>query len=220
MAFQNYKLSQIPGCRGSRGQALLEIVLAIALAALIVVIGARVLGVSLRSGQAAKERTNAAGLAQEAEAAVRAVAQEKWYNIWGLTKDTQEYYPAVSGTQWVLSTDTNFKTITMDGKPYDRRVIFANISRDPATGDIEATYNAATDDPSTQKATITVFLSDGTPLVTWDIFLTRSAVVRAPYQTDWSGGAGAEGPVTSFGNTFSTSTNINVSTSSEITLSP
>lgn len=94
---------------------------------------------------------------------------------------------------------------------YSRYFYTDNVSRD-ANQNIETTYNPANDDPSTQKITVKAeWLSRGS-VSNLEIvsYLTRWAN-NSVSQTDWSGGGGASGPVTDFGNRFDTSTDIDFS---------
>ncbi len=70
--------------------------------------------------------------------------------------------------------------------------------------------SGVTDDPSTQK--ITAFVSwPESRSISKIQYLTRN-VNKVFVQTDWSGGSGQEGPITSENNSFATSTNIDYST--------
>lgn len=66
-------------------------------------------------------------------------------------------------------------------------------------------------DPSTRKVTVEYYWGSMTPKTLF-VYLTRFGN-RTLWQTDWSGGAGANGPASSTGNSFSTSSGIDVSTS-------
>jgi hypothetical protein len=66
-------------------------------------------------------------------------------------------------------------------------------------------------DPSTKKITVEYYWGAVAPKVL-TVYLTRSAN-RTLWQTDWSGGAGVDGPASSTGGTFSTSSGIDFATS-------
>jgi len=69
----------------------------------------------------------------------------------------------------------------------------------------------AANDPSTQKITVSISWPQG-GLVSKTEYLTRTRN-NVFVQTDWSGGAGQEGPITSANNQFSSSTRVDYSTS-------
>ncbi len=91
--------------------------------------------------------------------------------------------------------------------PYSRYFYVDEVNRDSG-GNIVSSGGSW--DPSTKKLTITA--NWGTSSSTIATYLTRSRN-RYALQTDWVGGPGQEGPLTSFNYKFSTSTaNINYST--------
>lgn len=92
------------------------------------------------------------------------------------------------------------------GNIYTRYFYFDNVSRD-ASGNISG---SGANDPSTKKATV-VYGWPGGPTSSFSTYLTRFRN-NVFEQTDWSGGPGQNGPVTSANNKFSTSTQIDYST--------
>ncbi len=114
---------------------------------------------------------------------------------------------------------------------YARSFTIENTSRDSCgVGDIttEATSTCASgpatsgvaDDPSTQKITVNASWSGGGSAgsaISKILYIARTAstIFR---QTDWSGGSGQEGPITSINNQFATSTDVNYSQSGSITI--
>ena len=173
----------------SKGSLLLELLIVIALLALILSVGAQGVYVSLQSSKVSGERDTGSALATEGLEAVRGVAEEKWQNIFNLTKASQHYQIALSGTKWTLATGD--ETIALNNSTYTRYVIIDNVSRDPTTRLVESVYSTANDDPGTQKVTVTV--TWGTTgaesfSVTDYFFRWKNKVCN---QTDWSGGAGS-----------------------------
>ena len=185
-----------------KGQSLVSLLLAIAVGAIVLVLGAQIIQVTLKTEEASRRKTAAFQLARESFEATRSIAEEDWHLIYDAIVN-QEYYLDSSTGKWILSTDSQYKTITLGSDTYLRWLIFSNVSRDES-GDIEAIYNASHDDPSTRK--ITVYISHGgIEKLSWYYYLTRWEN-EISSQADWSGGDGTEGPVTSFGNTYSTTT--------------
>ena len=118
--------------------------------------------------------------------AVRAITRENWLNIYNATKETQEYYPAIIASQWQLATEISYKTITIEGKDYQRWIKIYDTSRDLSTGDIEEVYNISHDDPSSQKIIITVVAPNGFTFILTGYFTRWENEIEA--QDDWSGG--------------------------------
>lgn len=173
----------------NKGSLLLELLIVISILAIILTVGAQAVYVSMQSGKVSGERDVAIGLANEALEAVRAVADEKWQNIYNLTKSTQHYYATstLSVGKWTLVDGD--ETIALNNATYTRYVIIDNVSRDGATRAIENTYVSADDDPGTQKVSVSVSWPNANPvLVSGYFFRWRNKVCN---QTDWSGGVGA-----------------------------
>lgn len=89
---------------------------------------------------------------------------------------------------------------------YNRYFTVENVNRD-GSGNI--TTGAGSDDPSTQKITVTYGWPDKTSAIYAYVTRSKSQIFL---QTDWSGGSGVTGPTTSTSNTFATSSNIDYST--------
>ena len=92
--------------------------------------------------------------------------------------------------------------LDISSSTFTRYFYVENVNRD-AGGNIVS--SGGTEDPSTQKITVTVIWPGTTTGISFSEYVTRtgSSVFR---QTDWSGGDGQEGPVNNVGNKFSTST--------------
>lgn len=134
---------------GGKGFGIIEIIIVIAILAGAMFTFAQMATISLKALREEKKAVEASYLAQEAIEAVRAVRDSGWANISSLTAEA-DYYPQISGSAWVLA--GGIETIG----EYSRKIIVSDVSRDPATDDIEASYNPINDDPSTQKLTAEV----------------------------------------------------------------
>ena len=186
-----------------RGSLLLELLIVIGLLSIILTIGAQAVSVSLKSGKIAGERDVASGLAGETLEAVRGATEEKWQNLYTLTKTSQNYYATTSVNKWVIATGT--ETITINNAIYTRYFTVSNVSRDPSTRLIETSYNSANDDPSTQQVAVTVSWTGGVPFTTSDYFIRWKNKVCN--QTSWSS-SGSSGVKTCPDTTYSSSTNL------------
>lgn len=145
----------------SKGQTLIELLITIALAAIL--IPALLVGFSVaRSGRAQQDqRLAATTYLKEAQEAVRVVAQNGWANLANGT-----YHPVVSGSTWALVSGA--ETINSN---FTRQIEISDVFRDPV-GTIATT--GGTLDPSTKQLTTTVSWTN--PLassVTATSYLTR-----------------------------------------------
>lgn len=182
-----YKYSQ--KVSANKGGLLLELLIVVSLLALILSVGAQGVFVSLQSGKVSGERDTASALATEGLEAVRAVAEEKWQNIYNLTKASQHYQIIQSGNRWTLGLGDEI--ISLNNATYTRYVTIGDVSRDPTTRLIESSYTSVNDDPGTQKITVTVTWgpSNGESFSISDfVFRWKNKICN---QTDWSGGVGS-----------------------------
>lgn len=198
------------------GQLLVEILIVIAAVAVIAGISAQMLIVSMRSNKVSGERNVALGLVEETFETVRNTAAERWQDVYNQTKGSAQYYPKQVSGKWTIASSS--ENVIVSGITFTRYFTIDNVSRDPSSRSIEATYNASNDDPSTQKITVTVSWSDAEPIV------SREYVMRwrnkACAQTNWSGGQSGSTstcPATVYGGTDG---NIDSSTAGILKLAP
>ena len=163
----------------SKGALLLELLIVIALMAIIFTVGTQAVLVSLRSGRNSGERDTAYGLANEGVEIVRGVADQNWQSVYapaGIVKGTTHYYPLKVSNAWTLAQGD--ETVIVNGITFTRSIIIDNVSRD-ATADrkIESTYVSADDNPDTQKITVSVSWTGGdTVTVSSFVFRWRNKV--------------------------------------------
>lgn len=178
------KIKQI----SKKGALLLELLIVVSILAIILSVGAQAVFVSLQSTKVSGGKDTAALLAGEMIDATRAIAEERWQNIYTMTKGTQHYHPVISGNKWVLASGD--ETIEQNGETYTRYIVIDNVSRDLSTRLIESSYSSANDDPSTQKIIATVtWAGGGESFSVTDIFLRWKNKVCN--QTNWGGGVGS-----------------------------
>lgn len=184
-----------------RGQVLFEILLAVGVIVSVVAISVQLTQTSLQSADVAGDRTVSINIAREAFEATRAISAEKWQNLYGVTKGSQ-YHPEVQGGKWVLVAGS--ENVILNSETYVRYLVIDNVSRDPSTRDIESSYNSASDDPSTQKVTVTVQKSN---LADFSYFEYISRWKNAsPVQTTWQATGQSDNPTsgdsTNFNNSY------------------
>jgi hypothetical protein len=200
--------------KNQSGQLLLEILVAVAAAAVIVTLGAQTTYVSIKGNKVAGDKNVALGLAQETLSAIDGVATEKWQNVYNLTKGSTSYYVATSSGKWIVATGT--QSYSLNNISYSRSFVIQNVCRATSTRSIlgitDATGSATTcatnggaHDPSTQKVIITITWPETDPL-SESAYITRWRN-KTCTQTEWStGGEGPAGTCPSL--LYSTSTNI------------
>lgn len=190
-----YSVFRIP-CSAKRGALLLELLIVIGLLAIILGVGTQAVYVSMQSGKISGERDVALGLVAEALEAVRAVAEEKWQNIYLLTKATEHYKPVQTASAWVLVSGD--ETIALNNTSYTRYLIVQNVCRETATtrnitgitdtdgSSVTAcTTSGGVFDPSTQKITVTASWQGGDSIVISEYFFRWRN--KATNQTSWTG---------------------------------
>ncbi len=196
--------------KNSKGQALIEILIGLAVGAILIGGATAAIVAILRSNLESKNFQTASSLSQELVDNAKTLAESDWHNIYNLSKGSStQYYVAASGTILAVFSGT---TTTLAGNfTYTKFFSVENVNRD-ASSTIVA--SGGTDDPSTQKITSHIqWPSAGqtsdVPLV---VYLTRwrNMISR---QTDWSGGSSQAGPVIEFNNQFASSTGIDYSSS-------
>jgi len=179
------------------GQILLEVLVAIAVAAVVAILGSQLIFVSLTGNKIAGSNNVAAGLVEETIEGVKAVTAENWLNVYSLTHGTTTtYYLQKSSGKWVIAAGT--ENTPLNYSAYSRYFILQNVCRDITTrvitgisdtGGSTATCNnisGSAIDPSTQKITAYVkwpgasTVSDGGYFTRW-----RNVICT---NTDWVGG--------------------------------
>lgn len=129
--------------QSSRGQLLIELLLAMALSA--IMLPALLLGlVAARGGKAqTQQRFDASTLSKEAYDALRIVRERGW----GFVANNGVYYPTLNGNTWELATGS----ATIGG--FARYITISDVYRDSSGG---IASSGGTIDPSTKKIIITV----------------------------------------------------------------
>lgn len=201
-----------------KGQILSELLIAIAIGAFLATIGAQLIAVSLNASKTSEERSRGAGLAQEGMESMRAIVRgnatssQGWNRIYlppdgtGNASSTKginsPWHPEIISGIWQLATSS--EAIIISGKTYTRKIIIENACRNDIGGAIAGVSpcgSGTTDDPTTQKITVTVSKTD-MPDVILNAYFTRYPN-ESMLQTNWSGGAG-DGPYSATSTTVNT----------------
>ena len=189
-----------------KGQSLVEVLVALAVGTIFIIGAASVIIPSLRSSTEANRLQTAAALGKELMENTRVFSEADWHNIYDLNKSSSSHYYLTTSTS-PFTAVAGDETVAVSTTTYTRYFYIDNVGRD-GSGNILS--SGGTDDPSTQKVSVVCRWSGG-PTSTITAYLTRFRN-NVLDQTDWSGGSGQDGPVTSTNNQFSTSSQIYSST--------
>ena len=189
------------------GQSVIEVLVASAIAVVLITGAIVIIAPTLQGSRASTTRSISVGRAMELIENVRTWSESDWSRILALSTSTSSlYYLSTSTSPFTVQSGT--ESLQLSTTSYTRYFFLGDVYRD-TSGAVVA--SGGTYDASTKKITVVYSLHNNatTSMVT---YVTRYAS-RVIYQTDWSGGGNVEGPATSTANTFATSSNVNVVTS-------
>lgn len=206
----------------NRGQSLVEILIGIAIGAIVITSGISAVSVAIRINTENKATQTATFLAKQVTDEVKSIADSDWSKIYNLSKAADaKYYPVASST--VLAVSSTVTTTIIEGRTYTYYFSVENVNRTRCglgavstggTAPCQTTYGAGEseiyEDPSTQKITAHIEWL-GSRSFTKAQFISRLRNLTFQ-QTDWSGDYNQETFSTASGNTvvnnkFSTSSN-------------
>ena len=205
--------------KANAGQSLVEIMIAISIGAILIGGATGVIVPILRSNLETRDVQTATSLTQEYLDNLQSIAESDWHLIYtppSAKGPSSQFYLAPTGTTFMIVSGTT--STLVEGKTFTRYFSIENISRNLCGSD-DITTHATTscgsgpgtagvaDDPSAQKITATVSWPEGRSISKTQ-YLTRN-VNKIFIQTDWSGGSGQEGPITSENDRFTSSIDIN-----------
>ncbi|OGG60033.1 hypothetical protein A3C89_03975 [Candidatus Kaiserbacteria bacterium RIFCSPHIGHO2_02_FULL_50_50] len=165
-----------------RGMLLIEVLLAIAFMAALVAIGTQVTLVSLSSTTASEEKDVAHRLAREMLEGARLASMSDWHSLAYVSRAGVYHATTTASSSWAIAGGVESRTV--GSHTYTSSFHVASTSRDFATHNLEESYDAAHDDPSTLKVTATVS-SDRSGAVTLIEYITRWHNVTCA-QTEWN----------------------------------
>lgn len=184
------------------GQSLVEILVALAVGIIFVLGTIIAVQMSLKTGKDSEKIQTSAMFARELMDNVKIFAESDWHNISNLaTTSANKYYLNTSNSPFTAVSGE--ESISVGTTTYSRYFYVDDVYRD---GSGQITQSGGTLDPSTKKITIVYKWIGGNDkyLIT---YLTRFKNMIFN-QTDWSGGGGQNGPITSTNEKFATSSNI------------
>ncbi len=187
-------------------QSLVEVLIGIALGALLIVAGATLIVPALRTNQQVSNIQAQTELAKELSDNVKAWAGGNWNNILSVaTGSAHAYY--LFATSSPFAATSGIETVVLGSTSYNRYFYVNDMYRDGSGNATSSTAVGNSYDPSTKQvvAVTRVVSSTNAATTTFMMYLTRNANSGVD-QTDWSGGSGAGGPATLVGNQFASST--------------
>ncbi len=197
--------------RKQRGQSLIEVFVAIGVGVLMLGGITSAFSIILRTNDFAEKSRNAAVLNDGLSELVRSFADGNWPGLYGLSHGSLVRYHLIN-SEGTIAAQSGKETVAYGVFDYSRSFYVDNVSRD-GSGNIEAAYNSANDDPSTQKITVETDyeLSGLLRTISSEFYVTRMRNFIFN-QTDWSGGDSQEGPITSANDRFTSKVNVDYST--------
>lgn len=144
-----------------KGFNIIELIIAIFILGIVIVGFYEVAVLSLKILQESEHEMRAVYLAEEGVEAVRSIRDTiTWIDsddgeigLGELDIDVADtYYPIISGEKWELS----FIDPGVIEGIFNRKIVFEKISRDPATGEIEAVYDEGHKDADSLKLSVVV----------------------------------------------------------------
>lgn len=197
-----------------KGSLLLEILLAVAIGAIIIGAVSGLVYVSLKSGQNSGAKSAAISLAEEGLEAMQSIGEADWHKVYlppngegdpNSSKGTgNPYYICKEGSSWTLCSETvcvvdfavgcNGGNIQIDDIIYSRKIYIDNVNRNK-TGERQICTGVGIcteekSDPSTQKIKVVISKSGSADIILEE-YLTRWKN-NISSQSNWSGGRNQE----------------------------
>jgi len=190
------------------GQSLIEILVAVGVGTIMLLGAITAFSPAIKSQTDVNRSQVGAALGAELLDNVRVFAEANWHNIDSLdTASSSKYYLFATSSPFAIATGT--ETILTASTTFYRDFYLTAVNRD--AGGLGYISVSGANDPSTRLLTVEYWWGI-VPPKTINTYLTRHAD-RTFWQTDWSRGAGVDGPASSTANNFSTSSNIDYTTS-------
>ncbi|HUZ92624.1 MAG TPA: hypothetical protein VNG29_01350, partial [Candidatus Paceibacterota bacterium] len=194
------------------GQSLVEILVAIAVGAVLIIGAVSVIAPALQESAQAQKVQAGAALGSELASNIRAWSKSDWHNVSNLaTSSAHLYYLNTSSSPFTAVTGT--ESIVIATTTYTRYFYLASVYRD-ANGNV--TSSAGSIDPSSMFVTV-AYAWTKSPTSTIAFYLTRYAD-NTFNQSNWSGGPGQSTSTSFAGSSFASSTNISYAISGAISI--
>lgn len=190
------------------GQSIVELLVAVAVGTIAMLGIVLTLSPALKTSSDSSHLQITSGLAKQLLDNVRVAADANWHSIDVLSSGSGNRYYLVTANS-PFSVVAGVENVVLATTTYSRSFYVTAVGRD---GSNKIVLSGGSDDPSTKL--ITVVASSSPNIVrSMTMYITRSRDMVFD-QTDWSGGWGQAGPITSTSTNsqFATSTNIDYAT--------
>jgi len=208
----------------NRGQSMFEILVAIAIAALIIGSSATAIIVSLRSGSYSIQSQKAYAIANDILNNVRSYTEADWAGVYNLSDKTADgvYHleiTATSSTSTTLGIATGTEIVTFSSASEEENISYTtwfsvqNVSRNDSNA-----IASGLGDPASQRVTAYVSWDIGGDTQTVQLvkYMSKVRTRTIPFN-DWSGSSGVEGPITGPSNDYYSINNATITSEGYIT---
>lgn len=194
--------------RNQKGQVLTEVLIAVAIVAIVIGGTAVTIGSSLIVGKKVKQVSTANSLAMETVEAIESIASNSWIKIYcpplgicaSSTKGSGvEFSPTFSTSTNTWAIQSRRATTTIDGISYGRYFYIENVDRD--NSGVGAINPDGSSDPSTQKISTFIAWGNGNNFEVSE-YITRSHSITLT-DKNWVSGNVNNGPYTASVGTYS-----------------
>ena len=186
-----------------KGQSILEVLIGIAIGAVLIIAAAGAIAPALRTNTRVNQVQAETQISKEMADNVRAWVQGGWKSIAGLaTGSANIYYMVASSSPFTTATGT--ESVTISGSNYVRYFYLSDVYRD-SNGYVTTTVSGNNYDPSTKQVTVGVNAATSTTATTTFVFYVSRYGDNTFGQTDWSSGPGTNGPTTLVNTSYATS---------------
>lgn len=195
----------------SRGQSIIEILVAAGVGALLVVGAVSVVVSSLRTNQATNNVQLQAQAGTELVNNIQSWAPNNWNAVASIVNADQYYYLNTTSSPFTVAIGA--ETVSFGSSTFTRYFRVFSVYRD-SNGYVTTTVAGNVLDPSTDR--VNVFVQGGSTSTPYQFitYVTRNEV-NTFAQNSWAGGSGA-GTVTVASNTYATSSNLSISATGSI----
>lgn len=174
-----------------------------------VIAAAGVIAPALRINTQTTRAETGVALAKELLDNVRVWAEGDWHRVAALATSSVNHYYLIT-TSSPFASSTGNETVTVATTTYTRYFYLDEVYRGAGASGDEIETSGGSVDPSTKEVTVAYSWPNSATNTIYEYITRNRDYVFA--QTDWSGGSGQGGPVTSTNSLFSTSTNIDYTT--------
>lgn len=188
----------------SGGQSILEILIAVAIGAVLFIGAASLVAPILKTNTATRQVQTGAAVGKQLMDNVKVWSEGNWNNALNLATSSINIYYLITSSSPFIAT-SGIESILVSTTTFTRYFYLDDVYRD-GSGYVTSTASGNTYDPSTKQATVIYNWTRGVTTTLIE-YLTRNATVIYD-QTDWSGGSGFNGPATTTDARFSASVNI------------